>query len=432
MRSSPSLTIPWGQAVDASGAGGGGNGYHFVWARDEYQQVTGLLAAGDTAAAQGAVTWLFTRQQLPDGHFPQNSQADGTPDQTNIQLDETAYPLILAWQIGRSTGLLPDHIARAADYLVANGPTTPQERWEETGGYSPSTIADMIAGLTAAAEIATRAGDKRRRRDLPGHRRLVATQIEKWTYTTTGNLSDGNYYVRISGNGEPERRRHPQLGQRRRRAQGERRRDAGFLELTRLGVKAPTDPYVAHSLAAVDQSLRSPPPAVRCGKRYTFDGYGEKADGAPWTGVGIGRPWPLLSGERGEYVLGQRRRRAAVPAHHGQLRQRRVHDPRAGLGPGRPDRLQPRLRQGHRIGGPAGVGDGPVRAAGPGHRRRQGRRDPTVVADRYAGQAPPAARADVTSPTDLSTATSRTVTSPAPPPRRRCTCRSTASSRQVA
>ena len=42
-----SLTIPWGQAVNASGAGGGGNGYHFVWARDEYQQVTALLAAGD-------------------------------------------------------------------------------------------------------------------------------------------------------------------------------------------------------------------------------------------------------------------------------------------------------------------------------------------------------------------------------------------------
>ena len=71
-----SLTIPWGQAVNASGAGGAGNGYHFVWARDAYEQVTGLLAAGDKKAAQDAVTWLFTRQQQPDGHFP------GTPHPT--------------------------------------------------------------------------------------------------------------------------------------------------------------------------------------------------------------------------------------------------------------------------------------------------------------------------------------------------------------
>ena len=48
-----SLTIPWGQAVDATGAGGAGNGYHFVWARDEYEQATGLLAAGDTQGRQG-------------------------------------------------------------------------------------------------------------------------------------------------------------------------------------------------------------------------------------------------------------------------------------------------------------------------------------------------------------------------------------------
>jgi glucoamylase len=199
-----SLTIPWGQAVDASGATGGGNGYHFVWARDEYQQVSSLLAAGDTVAGQQAVTWLFTRQQQPDGHFPQNSTVDGTPDQTNVQLDETAFPIILAWQVGRfDATFYRQHIAPAADYLVATGPSTPQTRWEETGGYSPSTTADEIAGLTAAAAIADRVGDTAGAAIYQATADSWQRQVEKWMYTTTGNLSDGRYYIRIGGSGNP-------------------------------------------------------------------------------------------------------------------------------------------------------------------------------------------------------------------------------------
>ncbi len=300
-----SLTIPWGQAVDASGASGAGNGYHFVWARDEYEQATGLMAAGDTRAAKDAVNWLFTRQQQPDGHFPQNSRVDGTPDQTNVQLDETAYPLILAWQVGQfNKTFYSQHIAKAADYLVANGPATPQERWEETGGYSPSTVADEIAGLTAAAAIAVKVGDQAGAAIYQATADQWQRSTEKWMYTTNGNLSDGQYYIRISGSGNPDD------GATRNWANGAGTHpenaivDAGFLELTRLGVKAANDPYVAHSLIAVDQSLKETTPAGDVWRRYTFDGYGETADGAPWTGVGIGRPWPLLTGERGEYVVG--------------------------------------------------------------------------------------------------------------------------------
>ena len=147
--------FPWGQAVDATGAGGGGNGYHFVWARDEYQQVSALLAAGDDGRGQRAVNWLFTRQQLPDGHFPQNStrRRHSRPDQRAAGRDRLPDHPGLADRPVRPA-FYTDHIAKAADYLVANGPVTPQERWEETGGYSPSTIADEIAGLTAAAAIA--------------------------------------------------------------------------------------------------------------------------------------------------------------------------------------------------------------------------------------------------------------------------------------
>jgi glucan 1,4-alpha-glucosidase len=407
-----SLTIPWGQAVSASGAGGAGNGYHFVWARDAYEQVTGLLAAGDVTAAKDAVTWLFTRQQQPDGHFPQNSRPDGTPDQTNIQLDETAYPIVLAQQVGGVTKqLYSDHIAKAADYLVAHGPTTPQERWEETGGYSPSTIADMIAGLTAAADLARTAGDPAGAAIYQATADEWQRNVEKWTYTTTGNLSDGRYYIRISGSGNPND------GAVRNWANGAGEHpenaitDAGFLELTRLGVKAPTDPYVAHSLLAVDQSLKVTTPSGDVFKRYTFDGYGETADGAPWTGVGIGRPWPLLSGERGEYVLGRGGnalpylRTMANTANAGYMIPEQVWDqadPTAyghvfGKGTGSAAPLSWAMSQYVRLA--QGIGAGRVVET------------PSVVANRYARQAPPSPpQLTVTSPADLTTASSGTIT----------------------
>jgi len=165
----------------------------------------GCSPRGDTVAAKQAVTWLFTRQQETDGHFPQNSKVDGTPVQTNVQLDETAYPIVLAWQTGQfDKTFYTQHIAKAADYLVANGPSTPQERWEETGGYSPSTIADEIAGLTAAADIAAKNGDTAGDAIYQATADSWQRQIEKWTYTTTGSLSDGKYYIRISGSGNPD------------------------------------------------------------------------------------------------------------------------------------------------------------------------------------------------------------------------------------
>ena len=301
-----SLTLPWGQVVNADGAGGGGAGYHFVWARDLYHQVTSLLAAGDTAAANRAVTWLFTRQQLPDGRFPQNSHVDGSPDQNNVQLDETAFPIVLAWQVGRTGGAFyRDHIKKAADFLVASGPRTPQERWETEDGYSPSTMASQIAGLTAAADIARKNGDDASAAVYQGTADDWQRNTEKWMYTTTGPVGDGKYYLRIEGDGDPDdgdsREYSDAAGVHEERAV----LDAGFLELVRLGVKAPNDPYVVGSLPETDRSLATDTPSGRMWHRYTYDGYGEQADGSPWTLAtgGIGRLWPLLSGERGEYEL---------------------------------------------------------------------------------------------------------------------------------
>ncbi len=392
-------------------AEGGGGGYHFVWARDEYEQVSSLLAAGDKAAGARAVTWLFTRQQRADGHFPQNSRVDGTPDQTNVQLDETAYPLVLAWQAKQfDPTFYRQHLAPAADYLVAHGPSTPQERWEETGGYSPTTIATEIAGLTAAADIAAKAGDKAGAAVYQATADSWQRQVEKWTYTTTGNLSDGKYYVRINANGTPDDGASREYAN----GAGVHREnsvvDAGFLELTRLGVKAPNDPYVGHSLLAVDESIKVDTPSGAMWKRYTFDGYGEKADGSPWDGTGIGRPWPLLSGERGEYVLANGGgampylRTLANSANAGYMIPEQVWD-----------QADP-TSFGHVFGEGTGSAAPLAWAMGQYVRLAQGIaagrpvETPAVVASRYAtGRTRAAPTLTVTSPADLSTADGRTV-----------------------
>lgn len=402
-----SLTIPWGQAANAANGAGG---YHYVWARDEYEQVSGLLAAGDTAAAQRAVRWLFTRQQLGDGHFPQTSKVDGTPVQTNVQMDETAYPIVLAWSVGQfDPTFYRDHIAKAADYLVANGPTTPQERWEETGGYSVSTIPDEIAALTAAADIANRVGDTAGAAVYQATADSWQRQVEKWLYTTTGPLSDGRYYERINRSGNPDDGAWRDFGNGAGWHPENSVVDAGFLELTRLGVKAPDDKYVAHSLVAVDQSIKAETPSGPMWHRYTYDGYGEKADGSPWDGTGIGRPWPLLSGERGEYALANGvnalpyLQTMANAANSGHMIPEQVWDQAEptsyghvfGEGTGSAAPLSWAMAQYVRLAQGIAAGH-PVET-------------PSVVANRYAsGNVPTTPSLTVTSPDDLSTVSSRT------------------------
>src|SRR4051812_5415966 len=298
-----SLTLPWGFAVNADEGGGG---YHFVWARDEYQQVSSLLAAGDRAAAERAVTWLFTHQQQADGTFAQNSHVDGSPEQRNIQLDETAFPIILAWQLARTDDATWAGVRKAATAIVARGPATPQERWEETGGYSNSTLPAMIAGLVAASDLARQRGDTDRARLWLGVADEWQRNLEKWLFTTNGPLGDGRYYVRIDDDGDPNDGSERDFGN----AAGVHKDnavvDGGILDAVRLGVKAPNDPYIAGSLPEIDASLATDTPSGRVWHRYTFDGYGEKDDGSPWTfnTAGTeGRAWPLLSGERGEYEV---------------------------------------------------------------------------------------------------------------------------------
>ena len=149
-----SMSIPWGETKDDTDLGG----YHLVWTRDLVQSATALLATGQTGTPLRALIWLATIQQ-PDGCFPQNSWINGCAYWTGLQLDEVAAPILLAWRLKREgvdLGLFDPcvMILRAVAYLIRQGPVTAQERWEENAGFSPSTLATVIAGLVCAAEFA--------------------------------------------------------------------------------------------------------------------------------------------------------------------------------------------------------------------------------------------------------------------------------------
>src|SRR5439155_422629 len=82
---------------------------------------------------------------------------DGRPYWGGMQMDETAFPILLVDMLQREAKYaLGDLqrwwklVERAARFIVRNGPVTQQDRWEEDAGYSPFTLAVEIAGLLAA------------------------------------------------------------------------------------------------------------------------------------------------------------------------------------------------------------------------------------------------------------------------------------------
>ena len=309
-----SLSVPWGGGANANEPNVGG--YHLVWSRDLYQVATAFYALGDKAAADRALNYLFTVQQKRDGSFPQNSWLDGRPFWGSLQMDEVAFPLILAYQLGRTDNeTWMKHVKPAADFIVDHGPYTKQERWEEKSGYSPSTIAAEIAGLVCAAEIAQRNGNQDSSEKYLAKADDWARNIERWTATTTGSYGDGRYYLRLSENNDPNDGAEVEINNGGGTFDERKIIDAGFLELVRLGIKRADDSLIAKSLGVVDQLTKVNTPGGEAWYRYNHDGYGEMDDGRPWNFdgkyTGKGRLWVLLTGERGEYELARGEKESA-------------------------------------------------------------------------------------------------------------------------
>jgi glucoamylase len=319
-----SLSIPWGFNKGDEDLGG----YHLVWPRDLVETAGAMLAAGAVSDAVRVLRYLEATQES-DGHWAQNLWLDGRPYWAGIQMDETSFPILLLdllrreapKELGKLERWWP-MVRKAASFIVRNGPVTQQDRWEEDGGFSPFTLAAEISALLAAADIA----------DLFGHSDTSATlrdvadawndSIERWTYAIGGELAEQlgveGYYVRIAPplldaaasptqGFVPIKNRPPGKNM----EQAFRVISPDSLALVRFGLRAPDDPRILNTIRVIDSLLRTELPQGKCWYRYNGDGYGEHADGSAFDGAGIGRPWPLLSGERAHYELAAGNRKEA-------------------------------------------------------------------------------------------------------------------------
>jgi len=307
-----SMSIPWGETKGDSDRGG----YHLVWTRDLVQSATALLATGQIHTPLRALIWLAAIQH-PDGGFPQNSWLNGSAYWSGVQLDEIAAPLLLAWRLHRqkvSLNLFNPRLimVRAAAYLIRQGPVTCQDRWEENAGYSPSTLATVIAALACAAELAREHHYGKTADFILVYADWLSSHLEEWTVTTKGELVEGipRHYLRINpiDSGAPDPHADPNstmiqiangggLHPARNVVGGD------FLHLVRLGIRSANDPIVRDSIEVIDRVIKHDLPQGPGWRRYNHDGYGQKDDGGAFDGTGVGRCWPILTGERGHYEL---------------------------------------------------------------------------------------------------------------------------------
>jgi glucoamylase len=311
-----SLSIPWGFNKGDEDLGG----YHLVWPRDLVETAGALLAAGAVTDAVRVLRYLESTQEGA-GNWAQNLWLDGRAYWSGVQMDETAFPILLldllrreaAPGLGKLERWWP-MVRNAASYILRNGPVTQQDRWEEEAGYSPFTLAAEISALLAAADIAELTGHSEQASILRDAADAWNDNIERWVYATGGDLAQQvgveGYYVRIAPPDTdtaasptqgfvPIKNRPP--GENPERALHIISPDA--LALVRFGLRAPDDPRILNTIRVIDALLRVQLPQGPCWYRYNGDGYGEHKDGSPFDGTGIGRPWPLLAGERAHYEL---------------------------------------------------------------------------------------------------------------------------------
>jgi glucoamylase len=294
-----SLSVPWGNSSNSSG------GYHLVWTRDAAEAGFGLLAVAQHQDACRMLSYLVSTQG-EDGHWSQNYFPDGRPYWSGIQLDEVGFPVLLAAKLlevdsGRHMTGVVAMMQKAARFIARGGPVSPQDRWEENAGISPFTLAVEIAALVAAAEVLD-AAERSYALSLADY---WNERVEDWTYVENSPLDlqfgTGGHYIRIAPaacDGGP-----------RGRVNIKNRADQAiaaavlvgldYLYLLRMGLRRADDPRMQDTLKIVEKLLRVDTPLGPAYHRYNEDGYGEHEDGSPFDGTGIGRAWPLLTGERG-------------------------------------------------------------------------------------------------------------------------------------
>ena len=311
-----SLSIPWGQRKGDDDKGG----YHLVWPRDLVECAGGFTALETKEDAVRTVNYLMSTQR-EDGSWPQNMWLEGSSYWQGRQTDQTALPVVLLNKCNQHAVLEKDRMTRywpgikkALHYLLLNGPYTNEDRWEEQKGFTPFTLAAVIAGLLAGAEIA----ELNNETGLAEYCRQTADcwndRIEHWTYVTGTPLASAcgvdGYYIRINPFFDIAA---SDLGDRcinLKNHAGETGRTrltelicVDALALVRFGLRDANDPRILNTIKVIDARLKVETPGGPCWHRYNNDGYGEDKDGNGYDGNGIGRAWPLLTGERAHYEI---------------------------------------------------------------------------------------------------------------------------------
>lgn len=268
-------------------------GYHLVWPRDLYNAANALLAAGDAQTA-AAVFQYLKRVQKQDGSWAQNFWVNGTPYWQAIQLDEVAFPILLAGQLAKRGALSGSRevqavVQRAAKYIATHGPKSQQDRWEEVSGFIPSTIAPAIRALAVASEIT----------HVDEFRQLAEkwnSQIEAWTLVKNGPWGS-NYFLRTSPSGNPDLNESYNLANGAGVARANEIIDGGFLHYVRYGLRPLSDQNIQNTLRVYESAalgiVRGANGATTF-MRYNRDFYGHRRRGGHW---------PILAGERGMIEL---------------------------------------------------------------------------------------------------------------------------------
>jgi glucoamylase len=310
-----SLSIPWGQSKSDGNLGG----YHLVWPRDLALSSGGFLELETKDNLLRVLNYLMSTQKQ-DGSWSQNMWLEGVSYWNGVQMDQVALAILLVGSSSHQNFLDKERMLRywpvvrkAIIYLIKNGPATEQDRWEEESGLTPFTLAAEIAALLAGAALA----EANHENEIARYCRETAdywnSNIERWLYVTETDISKETgvegYYFRINPTGLPANEIKEETINLKNH-QGDDGKiilthliSVDALALVRFGLRSANDPRILNTIKVIDAKLKVDTPSGPCWHRYTKDGYGEDVNGDFSPTNGIGRAWPLLTGERGHYEI---------------------------------------------------------------------------------------------------------------------------------
>ncbi len=313
-----SLSKPWGEELrEYPGVFTGG--YHLIWPRDLFHVSLALIQAGDLEAPKRALgflkkiqykdgVWNFNNQRIVErkGAFPQNTWTDQNEYWGGFQIDQVGYPIQLFWHLYKRAdaterqNLMHEYgemVYLASEFILRNGPWSAQERWEENYGISPSSFSVAAAAMKVASKIF----NEPKYADTANEWLTKPyDNIHSWTFTTTGEYGDGNYYVRVAGcdgfldQWNPNADSWCTIANSGERVPMKKILDQGFLKLALHGLVPASDWRLNSSLEKVNQNIRKKVGEFHGWYRYTKDAYGEEKRG---------RLWPLLSSEHGRFEI---------------------------------------------------------------------------------------------------------------------------------